>query len=116
MIDHRPAVVEERSRLGDWEGDLIIGTKTRSAIGTLVDRNSGYVLLLLHLPSTHTEVVSNTVLTDSPSHEALQLLTRRALPETPPGPAAIRGIVSAWRPCLNPMLTSPHPARAAVDR
>ena len=62
LIDHRPAVVEERSRLGDWEGDLIIGTKTRSAIGTLVDRKSGYVLLL-HLPSTHTAVEVNVALT-----------------------------------------------------
>ncbi|MBC7593062.1 MAG: IS30 family transposase, partial [Kineosporiaceae bacterium] len=62
LIDHRPAVVEERSRLGDWEGDLIIGTKSRSAIGTLVDRKSGYVLLL-HLPDTHSAVEVNTALT-----------------------------------------------------
>ena len=62
LIEHRPAVVEERSRLGDWEGDLIIGTKTRSAIGTLVDRKSGYVLLL-HLPSTHTAVEVKVALT-----------------------------------------------------
>ena len=62
LIDHRPAVVEEHSRLGDWEGDLIIGTKTRSAIGTLVDRKSGYVLLL-HLPSTPTAVEVNVALT-----------------------------------------------------
>jgi IS30 family transposase len=62
LINHRRAVVEDRSRLGDWEGDLIIGTKTRSAIGTLVDRRSGYVLLL-HLPSTHTAISVNVVLT-----------------------------------------------------
>ena len=62
LIDHRPAVVEERSRLGDWEGDLIIGSKSRSAIGTLVDRKSGYVLLL-HLPETHTALDVNSALT-----------------------------------------------------
>ncbi|WP_309615326.1 IS30 family transposase [Salinibacterium sp.] len=61
LIDHRPAVVEERSRLGDWEGDLIIGSKTRSAIGTLVERKSGYVLLL-HLPDTHTAPEVNAAL------------------------------------------------------
>ena len=38
LIDRRPAVVEERVRIGDWEGDLIVGAKGRSAIGTLVDR------------------------------------------------------------------------------
>ena len=62
LIDHRPAVVEERSRLGDWEGDLIIGSKSRSAIGTLVDRKSGYVMLL-HLPDTHSAVEVNAALT-----------------------------------------------------
>ena len=63
LIDHRPAVIEERSRLGDKEGDLIIDTKSRSAIGTLVDRKSGYVLLLLHLPDTHPAVEVNAALT-----------------------------------------------------
>jgi IS30 family transposase len=52
LIDHRPAVVEERSRLGDWEGDLIVGRHSRSAIGTLVDRKSR-VVKLIHLPAGH---------------------------------------------------------------
>jgi IS30 family transposase len=34
----RPPVVELRSRVGDWEGDLIVGRMSKSAIGTLVDR------------------------------------------------------------------------------
>jgi IS30 family transposase len=51
LIDHRPAAVLERSRCGDWEGDLILGAASRSAIGTLVDRASRY-LLLVHLPVT----------------------------------------------------------------
>jgi IS30 family transposase len=48
----RPAVVEERARIGDWEGDLIVGRSSRSAIGTLVDRRTGY-LRLVHLPDGH---------------------------------------------------------------
>jgi IS30 family transposase len=52
LIDHRPAVVEERTRLGDWEGDLIVGRHSRSAIGTLVDRKSR-VVKLIHLPAGH---------------------------------------------------------------
>lgn len=47
-IHKRPAVIEERSTVGHWEGDLIIGLK-RSAIGTLVDRKSGFTSLV-HLP------------------------------------------------------------------
>lgn len=52
LIDCRPAVVTERSRVGDWEGDLIVGRASRSAIGTLVDRASRYVRLI-HLPDGH---------------------------------------------------------------
>jgi IS30 family transposase len=53
LIDARPAVVETRSRCGDWEGDLIVGTASRSAIGTVVDRKSRYIHLV-HLPDGHT--------------------------------------------------------------
>lgn len=53
LLDQRPAVVEDRVRVGDWEGDLIVGQQSRSAIGTLVDRRSGLVRLI-HLPDGHT--------------------------------------------------------------
>ncbi len=49
LIDRRPAAVESRTRLGDWEGDLITGRNNRSAIGTLVERRSRYVRLV-YLP------------------------------------------------------------------
>jgi IS30 family transposase len=52
LIDTRPAIVETRTRIGDWEGDLIVGRGSRSAIGTLVDRTSRY-LQLIHLPNGH---------------------------------------------------------------
>lgn len=43
-IDQRPEVVENRQRLGDWEGDTIIGTDRKTAILTHVDRRSGLLL------------------------------------------------------------------------
>jgi IS30 family transposase len=45
-IDNRPMVINQRIRLGDFEGDLIIGKGQKSAIATLVDRKSRYTLII----------------------------------------------------------------------
>ena len=54
-IAERPEEVENREGPGHWEGDLIVGKGNLSAIGTLVERTSRY-LLLVKLESSNAEV------------------------------------------------------------
>ena len=51
-IDERPAIVDSRRRIGDWEGDTVIGKGHRGALVTLVERKSLYTVIRAVLHKT----------------------------------------------------------------
>lgn len=60
-IDERPSVVERRSRIGDWEGDTMMGRDKRVRIVTFVDRRSGYLVAFL-LPKMNAQLLTSLAL------------------------------------------------------
>jgi IS30 family transposase len=57
-IDERPSIVDRRGRIGDFEGDTMMGRDKRVRIVTFVDRRSGYLLAFL-LPKMNAELVTS---------------------------------------------------------
>ncbi len=75
-ISQRPAEVADRAVPGNWEGDLVLGTKSKSAVGVLVERSTRFTILL-HLPATHdAETVAAAMIAEMselPEHLRLSL-------------------------------------------
>lgn len=60
-ISQRPAIVDDKSRVGDWEADTVIGAKHQGSILTLVERKSKMLLSAL-LPDKTKASVTNAII------------------------------------------------------
>jgi IS30 family transposase len=76
LISHRPPEIGDRAVPGHWEGDLILGANGTSAVGTLVERSTRYVLLLHLAGDRRAETVRDAIaatITTLPEHLRLSL-------------------------------------------
>jgi len=69
-IDERPKVVDEKQRLGDWEGDTVEGAKGSGYLTTMVDRKSQY-LVLGHSSTKQASAIRRTICRSFRRHGAL---------------------------------------------
>jgi len=60
-IDQRPSIVDEKSRIGDWEADLMLGGQGGGALLTVVERKSRWICMT-RLPSKQSEVVAEALI------------------------------------------------------
>jgi IS30 family transposase len=60
-IHERPSVVEEKSRVGDWEGDLIVGAEHSGYIISFVERKTKYTILI-PVPCKESSVVGEATI------------------------------------------------------
>jgi len=74
-IDQRPAIVEEKTRIGDWEADLVSGVHHRGFLVTLVERKSKYTLIGQVKRKNSDEVTTEIMKLLGPYKELVQTIT-----------------------------------------
>jgi IS30 family transposase len=74
-IEERPSIVDERSRVGDWEIDLVIGKGHSGALITLVERQTSYTLSSRINDKSAATVTAGTIALLAPFKKAVHTIT-----------------------------------------
>lgn len=74
-IEQRPSIVEQKSRVGDWEGDTMIGKNRSSALLTLVERKTLYTVIIKLQGKQADQLAHNFIHTMRPLRSYLKTLT-----------------------------------------
>jgi len=74
-IDQRPAIVDKKTRIGDWEADLVSGVHHRGFLVTLVERTSKYTLIGQVTRKNSKEVTTEIVRLLGPYKDRVQTIT-----------------------------------------
>lgn len=74
-IDDRPTVVDQRCRIGDWEGDTIIGRNRQGALLTLVERKSLYTLIMKLNGKNSQELAEAAIMALHPIRDKVHTIT-----------------------------------------
>jgi transposase, IS30 family len=74
-ISERPAIVETRSRLGDWEADTVVGLGHKNALVTLVERKTRLVKIVKVAANTAEEVKSAIIKALEPVKASVHTIT-----------------------------------------
>lgn len=74
-IEERPSVVDERSRVGDWEIDTVIGAKQQGVLVTIVERVTRFTLAAFSPSKTAEDVTATTAMLLAPYRDVLKTIT-----------------------------------------
>ena len=74
-IDDRPLVVDQRSRIGDWEGDTVIGKNRRGALLTLVERKTLYTIIVKLKGKNSQELAEAAIVALHPLRDRVHTIT-----------------------------------------
>ena len=74
-IDERPGIVNEKSRIGDWEGDTVIGKNHKGALVTLVERKTKFTLVAYVANKTAENVTQAMIALLAPHVEKVHTIT-----------------------------------------